>query len=727
MAELKVGWKPRKDNEYLGKEIPRLEGNEKASGHAKFSNDINTKGTLYAKLLTCKHAHAKIKSIDLDAAKKVKGVKGVFDFRKFLDDPKAFEIHYDGTIIAAVVAERPEHAEDGVKAIKVEYEVLDHFVDEQDLKGATEKKRTGEVGNAKKGDVEAALKDAKHVHKGYYGIHTITHMCLEPHGSHCEWKGDDLKVHLSTQNVSGTGGQFAGSPLIGIDAANVEIICNYVGGGFGSKFAADQWGIAAAVLSKELGAPVKLMLDRATELKIAGNRPSGFGNITVACDAEGRITAWDSDHWGSGGFTDVDKPGKTIDINQFPYVFDFENRNRKATGINTNCGPERAWRAPPHPQLCALTCTALDDLAAKAGIDSLEFYRKNIDQLATKAANPDIYRAEFDIAAKLLDWKGKWHPRGEGGKGAVKKGVGLAIHRWGGAAHAATCLVKVHPDGTVESFAGSQDIGTGTRTAIAMVLAETFGIPLSMVKVNIGTNKYPQSGPSGGSTTIGGVSGPNRRAGIEALGKIFDLVAEKYSVKADGLSAGKGKIWSGEKAVCSWKDAAKLIGPMALEVQGKGPVKDGLTSLEVGGVQMVEVAVDTETGKVRVEKFVAVQDCGMIIDLLTAKSQVYGSLIMGIAYSLSEERIMDNKTGRFINADLENYKLPRIGDIGELIVEMYQPDSEYERGVIGLGEPPVIAPGAAISNAVANAIGVRVPVLPLTPQRVLDTLAKAKG
>jgi xanthine dehydrogenase YagR molybdenum-binding subunit len=137
---------------------------------------------------------------------------------------------------------------------------------------------------------------------------------------------------------------------------------------------------------------------------------------------------------------------------------------------------------------------------------------------------------------------------------------------------------------------------------------------------------------------------------------------------------------------------------------------------------MVDLSVDTETGLIRLHKFVCVQDCGLILDELTARSQVLGALIMGIAYSLSEERIMDNKTGRYINADLTNYKLPRIGDIGELKAIMYQPDSEYQRGVVGLGEPPVIAPGAAISNAVANATGVRVPVLPLTPKRVLDAL-----
>jgi xanthine dehydrogenase YagR molybdenum-binding subunit len=300
----------------------------------------------------------------------------------------------------------------------------------------------------------------------------------------------------------------------------------------------------------------------------------------------------------------------------------------------------------------------------------------------------------------------------------------MALHTWGGAAHNGKCVVKVNQDGTVESTSGTQDIGTGTKTVIAIVLAETFGIPLEMVKVNIGSSQYPVSGPSGGSTTVGGVSGPNRRAGLNLLWQIFDLVASKYKVDADSLSAKGGKIWVDSKEVCTWKDAARLTGAMGLEAEGTGPADDGFTNQQVGGIQMADVSVDTETGKIKINKFVAVQDCGLIIDMKTAKSQVLGAMIMGIATAITEERIMDNKSGRFINADLENYKLPRLGDIGELVVEMYQPESEYKRGVIGLGEPPAISPGAAISNAVANAIGVRVPVLPMTPKRVLDALEK---
>ncbi|MDA2923621.1 molybdopterin-dependent oxidoreductase, partial [Acidobacteria bacterium AH-259-L09] len=159
-------------------------------------------------------------------------------------------------------------------------------------------------------------------------------------------------------------------------------------------------------------------------------------------------------------------------------------------------------------------------------------------------------------------------------------------------------------------------------------------------------------------------------------------------------------------------------------VTGANPGAGKLNDSGVGGVQMADVSVDVETGLVKINKMVAVQDCGLIIDLKTAESQVYGALIMGIAYALSEEKIVDPVTGRILNANMEFYKLPGVGDIGELVVHMMKGRRYDERGVIGLGEPPVISPGAAIGNAVANAIGVRVPYLPATPDRVLSALEK---
>ena len=717
MAELKVAWKPREENTVIGTPVDRLDGAVKASGAAKYAADWNSPGTLQARLLTAAYAHARITKLDASGATKVPGVRGVYIFpdRAPKDDGGTYEVQFEGDPLVAVAADTAAQALDGIRAVQVEYDVLPHFVNEFDLAGAVERGLAKPQRDSEDGDLQSAIEDADAVVRGHYGIHTITHCCLEPHGSHCEWKGDELDVHLSTQNVSGTAGQFAGSPEIGIDASKVTISCEYIGGGFGSKFAADEWGIAAAVLAKQAGKPVKLMLDRMTELKVAGNRPSAFAEITVAADEEGKITAWDSHHWGTKGFK-----GGTVSPTVVPYVVVPKNRRVRATGLTTHLGGDRAWRAPNHPQACALTCTAIDDLAAELEMDPYEVFMKNVDL----TQRPEVYAGEMKIAAELMGWQEKWKGRGEWKEGPVAHGLGMAIHTWGGRAGNAKARIVVNSDGTVETFAGTQDLGTGTRTVIAQVVAESFGLPLSDVKVNIGTSKYPVSGPSGGSTTVGGVSGAHRRQCLKALGKLFDLVAAKHSVPAGELSAVAGQIKQGDEVVCSWKEACRLIGPMKLEVETEDakPVADGLTDQGVGGVQMAQVAVDTETGVTRVIKYVAVQDIGTVINPKLAESQILGAMIQCIAYALSEERIVDDLTGRFLNANLKEYKLPRLGDIGELVVQIYQPDSEYDRGVVGLGEPPVISGGAAISNAVANAIGKRVPVLPLTPKRVLDTL-----
>ena len=722
MAERKISWGPRDAHTLIGKDHIRIDGLEKASGAAKYTYDINPPGTLYAKLLTFKGGKCKIAKLNVEPAKAVKGVHTVYLFKNEGD-----ELGWDGELVAAVAAESSEIAEDGVRAIEVKYDIGEHFVDEKDLEGARKAKRVkydddgNEVPIVKRvvGDPDAAMKAADVVVSGEYGIHTISHMCLEPHGAHCQWNdgdGPSLIAHHSTQAVSTTGPQFASK--FGLDATDVRVICNYIGGGFGSKFAADVWGWAAAQMAKDTGRPVRLMLDRATELKTPGTRPSGFAKITIGANKDGEVVAWKSHHWGSNG-----PQGGTIDGNQMPYVFDFDNKDVEATGIKTDCGPNRAWRAPNHPQLCSIVDAALDDMAAKLGMDTVSFFKKNLkklDRLATGRGG--IYTAQLDRASDLMGWKKRWHPHGKGGGGAVKQGLGVALHRWGGRAGASSCTVKIHPDGGSEVFLGSQDLGTGTRTVIAMVLAETCGLPIEKVKVHIGSNAYPKANPSGGSITVGGVSGPVRRAAQNAVWQVLDKVGEKYKVDATELVVGEQAVWNGKDKVCTWKQACGLLGRTPLEVTGKGPLKDGLTDQLVCGVQMADVSVDTETGVIKINKMVAVQDCGTIINPKTARSQITGGLIMGIAYATSEERIMDNNTGRYINADLEGYKLPRIGDVGELVADLWQPDSEYNRGVVGLGEPPVISTGGAISNAVANAIGVRVPTLPMTPKRVLDAL-----
>lgn len=721
-------WPDKKDSSVLGGSFDKIDGVAKCTGTAKYSYDINPDKVLVARALGCPHAHCKIKSLDLSKAEKVAGVVAVSPMKKVGD-----ELQWQGDLIAVVVGETEGAVAEGLAAVAAEYEQLNVFVAEENLEAAEAAGRTAKAGGkvqlAKEPEGDDAgfedkelarlFKESAAVVEGRYGIAAITHMCLEPHGSTCDWKDGKLTAHLSTQNVSGTAGQFA-TPLK-ITADDVTVHCDYIGGGFGSKFAVDRWDALAAQLSKDLGRPVKLMLDRDLELKNAGARPSGYADCKVGADKDGVIQVWDAHFWSAGGFG-----GAPVNQSVVPYVIVPPNYRRRATNVKINTAPVRAWRAPNHPQGCAMSQTAVDDIAAKLGLDSYDVFERNLVNVEDKE-RAGVYAEEMKVAAKLMDWKAKWHPHGKGDKkGSVVSGLGMAIHTWGGGGHPSTCMVKIHPDGGVETFLGSQDLGTGTRTAIAIVLAETFGLPVNAIKVNIGSSKYPASGPSGGSTTIGGVSESSRHAGLDALAQLSEKVASKLGVPADSLVAKKGRIHAKDDAEkgLTWKEACSLLGMNPLEVTAKGaPGRSSkLSSSGVGGVQMAEVEVDRETGQVKMKKFVTVQDMGLVVNRKTAASQIYGAMIMGIAYALFEERIMDPRSGAFLNSEIADYRLPRLGDIGELVVEIYEPESERARGVIGLGEPPVIGPGAAISNAVANALGVRVPVLPMTPKRVLDTL-----
>jgi xanthine dehydrogenase YagR molybdenum-binding subunit len=710
-------WPAAKDRSILGTRVSRLDGPWKVRGTAKYSYDRNLQGMLFARLVTCPHAHARIKGIDTSTAEKTNGFRGVV----LIKDVDA-ELQWQGAEILAVAADTEEHARDCAAAVKIDYEVLPHLVQEEDMTQVGNRATPGE--DKVQGEPDAAFQQADVTHEGYYGLATIAHCCLESHGQAIEWTGDGIIVYASTQAIGQVAPDLAkrisADPAIGnISPSQVRVITPVMGGGFGSKFAIDEWGVACAKLAKMTGRPVKLMLDRDEELMMAGGRPSDYGRIKVAATKDGTLTAFQSETWSTGG------PGRS-GAPPLPYVMTPKNLRVRHITVATNTGPSRAWRAPNHPQAAYLTFAAVDDLIAKLDMNPVDFFKKNADL----TARPDVYRAEIDKAAELINWKSQWHRRGEGGSGPIKKGVGMSIHTWGGRPHDSQCRVTIEPDGNVTALLGSQDVGSGTRTVIAVVLAETMGLPLSAVKVDIGDTNYPPSGTSGGSTTVGGVSSSTRRASVNALEELKNAVAPDLGVTADQLEAKDGTIrviGNPEKAV-SWRDACRKLGTKTISVVGEQPMRDGgkLADQGVGGVQMAAVSVDTETGIVRLDKIVCVQDCGLIIDLKTAESQVYGAMIMGVCWALYEERVYDAVTGAMLNPDMEFYKLAGIGDIGEMVVHMVTGDYD-DRGVIGLGEPPAVSPGAAIGNAVANAIGVRVPVLPLTPDRVLAALEKKGG
>lgn len=705
-------WPAMSARKVMGKRHSRIDGIEKASGKAKYTSDYHKPGMLHAAFTVCPYAHAKVTSIDASAASKMPGVTAVRTLAKAGD-----EIQWAGYEVAVVAAATEAQARDAARAVKVDYQVLSHLVHENDLRKAGT--RAKPAGEQIEGDPEKAMKEAEATSEGSYGIPTLQHCTLEPHGSVIAWGADNkVEFNPSTQALTPILTDLARN--LGVPVTNVHAHQDHVGGGFGSKFQADRWGVESGFLSKESGGrPVRLYLERATEMTIAGCRPSAFAHIKVGGKKDGTITVWESESWASGGVGGGGSP-------PIPYVFTrIPNRRLNHKAVSTNNAPIRAWRAPNHQQASYLTCAAIEDFAHTIGMDPFEVFLKN----AALTPRQEVYERQLKKAAELAGWKKLWHKRGESGAGPVKRGLGIGICTWGGAGHACTSRLSIHPDGSVEVEQATQDLGTGTRTVMAQTAAETLGLPLAAVEVKIGDTSYPPGNTSGGSTTVGGVSSATRKAAVNALEKLFAAVAPSLNSNPEELVAADGKIMvKGQPAkALTWKAACQKLGVNSIVEQGANvpaqAAKEGLNTGGVGGVQIADVSVDVETGVVRMNRLIAVQDCGLIINPKTAESQVYGACIMSICAALMEERIMDAVTGRMLNADMEFYKLAGIKDIGEIVAHLEIDEANDSRGVIGLGEPPAVGGIAAIANAVTNAIGVRPPLIPMTPMNVLNALA----
>jgi xanthine dehydrogenase YagR molybdenum-binding subunit len=703
----------------ISTDIPRLDGLAKASGTAKYPSDERPKGMLYGAMLYSPHAHAKITKIDTARAEKLPGVKAVVVIAG-----DGATVRYQGDDIAAVAAETEEQARDALRAIEVTYELLPHVVTEPQAmaEGAPEVARGGNVKSGRaqtNGNPDLALGEADVIIEGTYNVPVITHVCLEPHGLTAQWDGEDkLRAWASTQAVQATAGELAGK--FNIPQSNVHVITEVMGGGFGSKFGADIWGTTAAELAKKAGRPVMLFLDRAQEHMAGGNRPSATGKVKVGAKKDGTVTALVAETHGTGGIS----RGANFPL---PYVYRIANVRRSHADVFLNGGNARAMRAPGHPEGCIIMEAVLDDVADKLGVDPVEIRLKNLapnDGVGGGVNRTAIYTDQIRIGSELIGWKENWKPRGKNGDGPIKRGLGLALHQWGGGGQQdkkVSCTIR--PDGSVELRTATQDIGTGIRTVLAVIAAEILGLQPTDITSDIGDSIFPPGQPSGGSTTTPSMAPPAFNAVTQARDELLKKIAPALNAKPEDLSLADGQVLVKGEARMPWKDACRKLGMMPVSVEA-GFV-EGLASVGVGGVQFADVSVDVETGVVRLNKIVAVQDSGLILDMLTWKSQVYGGVIMGLNYGLFEERVMDPITGIFLNPDMELYKLAGATDIPEIIVEPYHTPEMKARGVIGIGEPPTIGTAAAIGNAVANAIGVRVPNWPMSPKNVLDAIAAA--
>ncbi len=694
----------------LGTSVKRLDGPDKVTGRARYTYDINRPGMLYGRMVRSPLAHARVVSVDLSAAEKAPGVKAVLAYKE-----AGSQVMYQGDPVAAVAADTEERARDAARLVRVRYEALPHLASvDQALSADAPAVFTG--GNTRQGtteetgDLAAGFERAAHVVEATYSTHVITHVCLETHGCVCEWDGDKLTAWISTQATIQSAQGFA--QALGIPQSNVHTITQYMGGGFGSKFAPDAQGVICAKLARMAKLPVKLMLDRKEEHLDTGNRPSATAHIRAGITADGMLTAFDGQSWGTGG------AGATSGF-PLPYIYNFPNRRRTHKDVYINAGQQRAMRAPGHPQGCFLTEILMDELADRVKMDPVAFRVKNLPPSAPNAMWAEYFRR----GAKAFGWD-KRHATGDPTPGPIKTGMGVSAHRWGGAGRGSRAHMDIMSDGSVVIKCGTQDIGTGTRTIVAMVAAESLGLPVSAVKPEIGDSSLPFSGGSGGSTTAASVTPAIRVTSLNALDALFAKVAPALGAAPADLVAEGGRVHvKGDTAKgLTWKDACKLIGTEPISVDGQW--EDGLSGSGTSGVQFAEATVDIETGIVKVTRILAIQDCGLIVNKLTAESQALGGVIAAINFALFEDRILDRVTGQMVNPNMEWYLLAGMSDVPKIDIML---NNMPERGVIGIGEPPTVSTASAIANAVRNATGATIRSLPLHPHKVLAALEQEKA
>jgi xanthine dehydrogenase YagR molybdenum-binding subunit len=693
----------------LGTSVKRLDGPDKVAGRAKYTYDITRPGMIYGKMARSPFPHARITSVDLTAARQAPGVKAVLAWKNPGD-----EVMYQGDPVAGVAAGTEEQAKDAVRLIEVQYQQLSFLATvEQALDpDATVVFRGGNTrqgASQQTGDLDAGFRQAAYTVDQTYSTQVITHVCLETHAVVSEWDGDKLTVWLSTQAVHGTAQQIA--QTLKIPQSDVRVITQYMGGGFGSKSQAGAESYICAKLAQAAKVPVKLTLDRKEEHLDTGNRPSATAHIRAGVSADGMLTAFDAQSWGTGG------AGQGANF-PLPYVYNFPNRRRTHKDVYINAGTQRPMRAPGHPQGCFLTEILMDELADGVKIDPVAFRIKNAPPDAPNAK----WRTYLPEAAKLFGWE-KRHATVDPTPGPIKTGFGCSVHQWGGGGRGSQARCEINPDGSVLMKCGTQDIGTGTRTIVAMVAAETLGLPITGITAQIGDTNYPFSGGSGGSTTAASVTPAIRLAAAKALEFLYDRVAPALGVDASLLVAANGRIEvaGNPSKGLSWRDACRQIGtePIGADAQWQ----QGLSSTGTSGVQFAEAQVDIETGIVTVKRILAMQDCGLIVDRLTAESQVYGGVIGSLNFALFEDRILDRVTGQMVNPNMEWYLLAGMSDIPKIEIHIV---NQPERGVIGIGEPPTVSTASAIANAVRNATGATIRSLPLQPYKVLDAIEQTE-
>ncbi|MGM0681165.1 MAG: xanthine dehydrogenase family protein molybdopterin-binding subunit [Thermodesulfobacteriota bacterium] len=736
----------------IGKSKPRVDAYERVSGTALYPSDTILPGMIYGAILRCPHPRARVKKLDLSGAEKMEGVYAVLgaddkvnrlrwsyseQVVSQLFDP---ECRFEGEAVAAVAAATPYLARDALKAIKTEYEVQPFLADEkQALKPGAVKVHKG--GNRVKeevnerGDVEKGFAEADIVLTGEYRTACELHTPMELHGCVANWEGDSLTIWESTQGVYAVQSKVA--EILGLPFSKVRVIGHYMGGGFGSKLQAGKYTIIAALLARQSGRPVKHFLSREETFLAAGNRPPANMTLKAGVKKDGTLTALEFKGLATGGAYPA---GGTSLLDWLVRdLYTCPNVKTRSTDVYINAGPARPFRAPGHPQCSWAIEQMMDSLAEAVEIDPVDLRLKNVPTVSqARQGNPPYTTTGLKEClargAEAFGWKEARRQTAAGRKTGnhLKRGVGMGGCVWfaGGGWPPSTVVVKLFSDGSVNLNMGASDIGTGTKTVMAMVVAEELGVKADMIQIehaDTGSTQYAT--PSGGSKTVPTEAPAVRAAAVEVKRQVLAMAAEDFDTDQENLRYVGNHVELKEDS----SKKRKITGISGLKKRGvvigigyRGPNPEG-KAVNPFGAQFCEVEVNTRTGELRIIRFLGAHESGRVMDRLTFDNQVFGGIAMGIGLGLTESRILDSKqTGKMVNRNWHDYKLPTALDIPakqtSLAVEM--PDDEANStGAKGLGEPVTIPTAAAITNAIYDATGVRVPESPASPLNLKKLLA----
>lgn len=736
---------PNSELKVIGKPALRHNGRAKVTGAIRFTVDVTLPGLLYGRILRSPLPHARVRAVDLSAAQAHPGVRAVLAIAR-PEDPVGSVVRYVGAPVAAVAAVSMAAAQEALGLIRVDYEPRPFVVDlaparnpssavVHDSASAPKGSASGFpaaanlplVGNVRgpaivqRGEGAQGIEKAAVIVEGQYRTQVQTHCCLEPHAIVADWRADGLTVHMSTQFTTGVRHELAES--FGLPLSRVRVRVDGMGGGFGSKSMLGNYGRVAVSLSRQAQAPVRIVLDRKEEQMDSGNRPGTWQHLRVGAQRDGTLAAISVQSYGTAGIAVGAGIGDVAES-----LYRCPNFESAQYDVFINAGAGCAMRAPGNVPGAWAMEQAIDELAERLTLDPVVL-RDRIDPSLVR-------REERRLGAERIGWSRR-HPPGAD-PGAIKRGLGMAQSLWAANVQInSACEVRVLRDGSVEVLSSVQDIGTGIGTVLAQVVAEVLTVPPEAVVVRIGDTEFAAGPPSYGSRTTASITPPARTAAWRVLQRLLAEAARMLTVDPEMLVAREGRIMVRDDPSRVLKisevtaglrtDAISQVASRTDDYGGFRRVMGdaALAQQDLGGVQFAQVVVDTETGIIRVERVVAVQDCGRPINPRQLESQVQGGVVMGLSYALLEERILDQHTGRMVNPNLEQYKIAGACDtpqIDVVVLEHYQGQSATD--AYGIAEPSNIATAPAIANAVYNAIGVRLRDLPMTPAAVLAALGK---